>query len=72
MKEASGKGGNIMARKTKRKSPLATLDDTYGDMVTLLLCFFCFILFSSIDGEKWETACLCLSEQGATPMSPNR
>lgn len=29
--------------------------DTYGDLVTLLLCFFVFLFsFSSVDAQKWE------------------
>ena len=30
--------------------------DTYGDMVTLLLCFFVLLFaFSSVSDEKWNT-----------------
>ncbi|NMA36861.1 MAG: flagellar motor protein MotB [Papillibacter sp.] len=39
--------------------------DTYGDMVTLLLCFFVFLYsFSSIDGIKWKHLVSALSGTG--------
>lgn len=45
-----------MARKKKKSgSGGANWMDTYGDMVTLLLCFFVLLYsMSSIDSEKWE------------------
>ncbi len=45
-----------MARKNKKSgSGGANWMDTYGDMVTLLLCFFVLLYsMSSIDSEKWE------------------
>ena len=49
-----------MPRKTKRnpeeeKSSYSWMD-TYGDMVTLLLCFFVLLFsFSTIDAEKWKS-----------------
>jgi chemotaxis protein MotB len=53
--------------------------DTYGDLVTLLLCFFVLLFsFSSIDAAKWEALVDALSGGGAatngitaiTPLSP--
>ena len=45
-----------MDRKNKKSgSGGANWMDTYGDMVTLLLCFFVLLYsMSSIDSEKWE------------------
>lgn len=41
--------------KKKRKAGGASWMDTYGDMVTLLLCFFVLLYsMSSVDQEKWE------------------
>jgi chemotaxis protein MotB len=53
--------------------------DTYGDLVTLLLCFFVLLFsFSSIDSAKWQALVDALSAGGATtngiiaidPLSP--
>lgn len=44
-----------MARKKKAPESGANWQDTYGDMVTLLLCFFVLInAMSSMDAAKWE------------------
>lgn len=41
--------------KKKRKAGGASWMDTYGDMVTLLLCFFVLLYsMSTVDQEKWE------------------
>lgn len=43
--------------------------DTYGDMVTLLLCFFVLLYsFSSLDSKKWEQLVGAFSRTGA-PMA---
>lgn len=44
-----------MARKQKAPEEGASWMDTYGDMVTLLLCFFVMLYsMSSLDQQKWE------------------
>jgi chemotaxis protein MotB len=45
-----------MARKTEEEEPSSySWMDTYGDMVTLLLCFFVLLYsFSTIDAVKWK------------------
>ncbi len=44
--------------------------DTYGDMVTLLLCFFVLLYsFSSIDAEKWEQLVGAFSGQKSTSIT---
>ena len=44
-----------MARKQKAPEEGASWMDTYGDMVTLLLCFFVLLYsMSSVDAMKWE------------------
>ena len=44
-----------MARRPKKSSGGANWMDTYGDMVTLLLCFFVLLYsMSSISEEKWK------------------
>lgn len=54
--EESGGGANWM--------------DTYGDLVTLLLCFFVLLYsFSSVDSEKWEM--LVKSFSGSTDIMKN-
>lgn len=41
--------------------------DTYGDMVTLLLCFFVLLFsFSTIDAEKWEALVGSLTGTGTS------
>lgn len=49
------KGGNCrMKKKNKRKSGGANWMDTYGDLVTLLLCFFVMLYsMSTVDNERW-------------------
>ena len=45
----------MAGKKKKRSEGGANWMDTYGDMVTLLLCFFVLLYsMSSIDSEKWE------------------
>lgn len=45
----------MAGKRKKRSSGGANWMDTYGDMVTLLLCFFVLLYsMSSIDSEKWE------------------
>ena len=44
-----------MARKKKSAEEGASWMDTYGDMVTLLLCFFVLLYsMSTVDAMKWE------------------
>jgi chemotaxis protein MotB len=44
-----------MARRKKVQEGGANWMDTYGDMVTLLLCFFVLLLsMSNVDAAKWE------------------
>lgn len=44
-----------MAKRPKKSSGGANWQDTYGDMVTLLLCFFVLLYsMSSISEEKWK------------------
>lgn len=44
-----------MARKQKAPEELGSWMDTYGDMVTLLLCFFVLLYsISTVDQLKWE------------------
>ena len=44
-----------MARKQKAPEEGASWMDTYGDMVTLLLCFFVLLYsISTVDAMKWE------------------
>lgn len=44
-----------MAKKVKKSGGGANWMDTYGDMVTLLLCFFVLLYsMSSISSEKWK------------------
>ena len=55
--------------------------DTYGDLVTLLLCFFVLLYsFSSVDAEKWQQVVMSFRGSGASvfengssvgPVSPN-
>ncbi|NLB29495.1 MAG: OmpA family protein [Clostridiales bacterium] len=56
-----------MARK-KRSSDVgegANWMDTYGDLVTLLLCFFVLLFsFSTVDAEKWEALVGALTGTG--------
>lgn len=43
-----------MANKKKHESPKNNWMDTYGDMVTLLLCFFVLLFsISTVDAQKW-------------------
>ncbi|MFV0517506.1 MAG: flagellar motor protein MotB [Aminipila sp.] len=43
-----------MAMKKKHEAPKNNWMDTYGDMVTLLLCFFVLLFsISSVDAQKW-------------------
>lgn len=43
-----------MKKKNKRKSGGANWMDTYGDLVTLLLCFFVMLYsMSTVDSERW-------------------
>lgn len=45
----------MAGKKKKRSEGGANWMDTYGDMVTLLLCFFVLLYsMSSIDSDKWE------------------
>lgn len=49
--------------------------DTYGDLVTLLLCFFVLMFaFSNVDSEKWQELVMALSSGGANvvaqPLDP--
>jgi chemotaxis protein MotB len=55
-----------MARKNEEEESTGySWMDTYGDMVTLLLCFFVLLYsFSSIDGEKWKQLVSALSGTG--------
>lgn len=47
--------GVDMAKKQKKPEGGANWMDTYGDMVTLLLCFFVLLFsISSVDATKWE------------------
>lgn len=44
-----------MARKNREEVNLDGWKDTYGDMVTLLLCFFVLLYsMSAVDSEKWQ------------------
>ena len=44
-----------MKRRKKRADESGSWMDTYGDMVTLLLCFFVLLYsISSVDQEKWR------------------
>lgn len=44
-----------MIKKDKKQEELGNWMDTYGDMVTLLLCFFVLLYsMSSVDSEKWK------------------
>lgn len=50
--------------------------DTYGDLVTLLLCFFVLLYsFSSVDSQKWQQLVMALSTGGPSvvmdPLDPN-
>ena len=46
-----------MKRRKKRADESGSWMDTYGDMVTLLLCFFVLLYsISSVDQEKWRAA----------------
>lgn len=43
-----------MAQKKKHEAPKNNWMDTYGDMVTLLLCFFVLLFsISTVDAQKW-------------------
>lgn len=43
-----------MAKKKKHEAPKNNWMDTYGDMVTLLLCFFVLLFsISTVDAQKW-------------------
>ncbi|MHC1724182.1 MAG: flagellar motor protein MotB [Aminipila sp.] len=45
-----------MVNLKKHKSPKNNWMDTYGDMVTLLLCFFVLLFsISTVDAQKWNT-----------------
>jgi chemotaxis protein MotB len=45
--------------------------DTYGDLVTLLLCFFVLLFsFSSVNAEKWEALVGALSGTGVMDAAP--
>ena len=44
-----------MIKKDKKPEELGSWMDTYGDMVTLLLCFFVLLYsMSSVDQSKWK------------------
>ncbi|MDR1065286.1 MAG: OmpA family protein [Oscillospiraceae bacterium] len=45
--------------------------DTYGDLVTLLLCFFVLLFsFSSVNADKWEALVGALSGSGVLDSGP--
>lgn len=47
--------GGYMIKKDKKPEELGSWMDTYGDMVTLLLCFFVLLYsMSSVDQTKWR------------------
>ncbi len=67
-----------MAKKMKKQPGGANWMDTYGDMVTLLLCFFVLLYsMSSISSEKWKVIVKSFnpgateSSQVVTTTAPN-
>ena len=55
--------------KKKRKAGGASWMDTYGDMVTLLLCFFVLLYsMSTVDQEKWEEVVRSFSRETNTSV----
>lgn len=55
-----------MAKKAREEVNADGWKDTYGDLVTLLLCFFVLLYsMSSVSSEKWEAFVKALSNPGA-------
>ena len=55
-----------MAKKPREEVNADGWKDTYGDLVTLLLCFFVLLYsMSSVNSEKWEAFSQALSNPGA-------
>lgn len=56
----------MAGRKKKRQEGGANWMDTYGDMVTLLLCFFVLLYsMSTVSQDKWEILVKSLNPNGA-------
>ena len=61
-----------MTRKPKTSSGGANWMDTYGDMVTLLLCFFVLLYsMSSINEDKWKAVVMSFNPNAKETMTEN-
>ena len=59
-----------MKKKSKAPEEGASWMDTYGDMVTLLLCFFVLLYsISSVDQVKWENLVKSLNPDASKEVS---
>ena len=60
-------------KQSRKKASAGSWMDTYGDMVTLLLCFFVLLYaISSMDQSKWENLVASMNPEAAEQLEEMR